>query len=206
MSNWIKVSFILILLYFPFFFLLLIPSNSILTRFRLEELQYEVCSKLPTSMKHIHFFQNHCNEKLTIAVIKPDGMHYEKEIMHMLIKENGFTVRKDKVVALDADKVREWYADKQDAPYFKDLLAYLTRDKLRVLQLSRINGIDYLRRVIGPTNPIVARHSYPKSIRAYYGKDIQENAIHASDSGESAEREFNLFFGDEEIVNTRHLS
>lgn len=176
-----------------------------LSKLRAEDIQYEVCSKVPNFLKHSPFFQNHCHEKLTLAVIKPDGMAYEKEIMHMLTKEGGFKIKKDKTLMLNADKVREWYADKQNAPYFKDLVAYLTRDKIRVLQLSRINGINYLRRLIGPTNPIIAQHEYPKSIRAYYGKDIQENAIHASDSEESAEKEFNLFFGNDEVVNTRHL-
>ncbi|KAI7899876.1 nucleoside diphosphate kinase [Cokeromyces recurvatus] len=129
----------------------------------------------------------------TVAVIKPDGMKHQKEILS-IIQDNGFKIIRDKILHISRVQVREWYADKQNEPYYPDLEAYLTRDKIRVLQLERPEAIESLRHLIGPTDPKKAQKLAPKSIRALYGTNIQENAIHASDSKISAEKEFSLLF------------
>lgn len=180
-----KISFVFILFYFPFIFLLLIPSNSIFLR--PHDLHLDICTKLKLSFV--------CEPpSVTLAVIKPDGMLYQDQIME-IIEQNGFQVIQDKTIQLSTEQVAEWYFDKQEASYFPSLVKYLTeRGPIRALQLQRIDAIKGLRRLIGPTNPNVARQSFPKSIRALYGMNIQENAIHASDSKESAEREIRLLF------------
>ncbi|KAG2214128.1 hypothetical protein INT46_001862 [Mucor plumbeus] len=120
-------------------------------------------------------------------------MPYQQDILSQL-QDHGFKIKYDKILNASTDQIKEWYFDKQDASYYPELEKYLTRSEIRVMQLWRIEAIPFLRQFIGPTNPIIARQLYPKSIRALYGTDIQENAIHASDSEESAEREFNIFF------------
>jgi nucleoside-diphosphate kinase len=131
---------------------------------------------------------------MTLAIIKPDGMLYEDQIME-IIQENGFKVLQDKtIMKLSDETISEWYFDKHEESYYPSLMEYLQRGPVRVLSLSRMNAIPTLRTLIGPTNPNLARQLFPKSIRAFYGTNIQENSIHASDSKASAEREYKLFF------------
>ena len=50
---------------------------------------------------------------------------------------------------------------------------------------------------MGHTDPKKAR---PGTLRFEYGENIGENAVHGSDSVESAQRELNLFFSENELV------
>jgi nucleoside diphosphate kinase len=188
MHDYVKVSFILVLFYFPFLFLLLVPTNSYLANITPTELHETLCSYLsPISILQ-------CKPpSMTIAVIKPDGMSHQQDIIDIL-KNHHFKTKYDKTLHLTPEQVAEWYYDKHDASYYPELVAYLTRSDIRVLQLTRIDAVAQLRKLIGPTDSVKARQLFPKSIRALYGTDMQENAIHASDSDLSAEREFNLFF------------
>ena len=49
---------------------------------------------------------------------------------------------------------------------------------------------------MGATNPENAKRESPKSLRASYGTSITKNAVHGSDSIDSAERELGFFFDD----------
>lgn len=181
----LKISTVIFLLYFPFFFLVLIPSNSIFLR--PHDLYVDMCTKLP--------FPYLCEApSTTLAIIKPDGMAHEKQILDM-IKGDGFKIKNDKrIEQLSLDQVSTWYFDKQNEAYYPSLVTYLQRGPVRVLTLERIEAVPQLRQLIGPTDPQKARHSHPRSVRALYGINIQENAIHASDSLASVERESDIFF------------
>jgi len=48
-----------------------------------------------------------------------------------------------------------------------------------------------MRELIGATNPADAR---PGTLRAMYGKSLQNNAVHGSDSPESAQKELEIAF------------
>ncbi|KAI8092027.1 nucleoside diphosphate kinase [Thamnidium elegans] len=152
----LKVAFVLVLFYFPFIFLALVPLV--------------------------------CQTSVTLAVIKPDGMAHQTEIIDTL-KNEGFKIVKDKTTQFSPEQVSVWYQDKVEESYYPSLVQYLTRGPIRILELERIKAVPKLRSLIGPTNPLLARQSFPKSIRALYGTNIQENTIHASDSEQSAERE-----------------
>jgi nucleoside-diphosphate kinase len=60
------------------------------------------------------------------------------------------------------------------------------------LRLTGDNAQPRLRQLVGATNPADAT---PGTVRAMYGKSLQENAVHASDSPESAARELGIIFG-----------
>jgi nucleoside-diphosphate kinase len=59
------------------------------------------------------------------------------------------------------------------------------------------NAIRVAREMMGKTNPAEAA---PGTIRGDFGLQVSMNVIHGSDSEESAEREINLFFKEEEIL------
>jgi hypothetical protein len=50
---------------------------------------------------------------------------------------------------------------------------------------------EYWRAVIGSTDPVEAAE---RTIRRKFGVNRRENAVHGSDSSESAERELSIFF------------
>jgi len=56
------------------------------------------------------------------------------------------------------------------------------------------DAIGKWREVVGPTDSAEARKSAPTSLRARFGKDNTENAVHGSDSVSSAAREIEFFF------------
>jgi nucleoside-diphosphate kinase len=64
------------------------------------------------------------------------------------------------------------------------------------LALEGPNSIQALRNLMGSTNPI---ESTPGSIRGDLGLSLGNNLIHGSDSEESAERELNIFFNENEL-------
>lgn len=63
------------------------------------------------------------------------------------------------------------------------------------MELVDNGAITGWRQFIGPTNSEVAKKDAPGSIRALFGTDGQRNAVHGSDSTQSAERELDFFFG-----------
>ena len=58
--------------------------------------------------------------------------------------------------------------------------------------VSGDDAVTRLRQLVGATNPANAN---PGSVRYVYGSSLQENAVHASDSDASAERELGIIFG-----------
>ena len=76
----------------------------------------------------------------------------------------------------------------------------MTSGEIYALKLRRENGIVSWRTLMGPTNAEQARKDSPNCIRALFGKNIQENATHGSDSPASAERECNFYFPNEQTL------
>jgi nucleoside-diphosphate kinase len=128
----------------------------------------------------------------TLALIKPDGMQNRDEIIQML-QESGFEIKDDIETTLSTQLVATWYSDKLEKPYYPDLERYMTSGPVQILRLSRRKGIKKLRQLVGPTDAS-GKKKYKNTIRGKFGKDIQQNAIHASDSKKSAKKEIGLFW------------
>ena len=58
------------------------------------------------------------------------------------------------------------------------------------------NAIAKHREIMGATNP---KDADKGTIRADFASSIDENAVHGSDSAESAKREISYFFSDDEV-------
>lgn len=135
------------------------------------------------------------NEKIneterTLAIIKPDGMPFQDEIVEM-ITLGGLTIVQDKTTYLDADVLKEHYAHIADKPFYPEVEAYMMRSEVRILVLEGVNAVATLRKLMGPTDSRLADEG---TIRNRFGTDKSENAIHGSDSVENAEIEINRFF------------
>lgn len=95
-----------------------------------------------------------------------------------------------------------FYGEHIGKPFFPNLQQFITSDVVVGMQLVSDNAIQGWRNFIGPTNTQKAQQEAPRSIRAVYGTDGTKNAVHGSDSIESAARELDIFFGDEKIMKS----
>lgn len=131
-------------------------------------------------------------KELTAFMIKPDatGRNEIGEILAM-VEKNGFVIEKMKMFTMDEEFVKEFYAEHVNKYFFDEHSAFMRSGKVVACVLSREDAIKKLRELVGDTESSKAA---PGTIRSIYGRTRGENAVHASDSPESAEREIRLLF------------
>lgn len=133
----------------------------------------------------------------TFVMIKPDAV--ERGLIGEIIsrfERKGFTIKALKMVKLRREKAEELYSVHRDKPFFNDLVEFVTRGPVVAMILEGDSAIDVVRTIIGSTD---GRKAAPGTIRGDFALSIQENVVHASDSQESFEREYKVFFSPEEI-------
>ncbi len=134
----------------------------------------------------------------TFVMIKPDGV--KRRLIGEVIsrfERKGFTIKALKMVKLDKEKAEQLYSVHRDKPFFNELVEFVTSGPVVAMVLEGESAISVVRTMIGSTD---GRKAAPGTIRGDYALDIQENVVHASDSGESFEREYRVFFSPEEIA------
>jgi len=97
---------------------------------------------------------------------------------------------------LDDELAGGFYAEHKERPFFKDLVGFMTSGPVMVQVLEGEGAVLKNRELMGATNP---KEADAGTIRADFAESIDANAVHGSDSLESAEREINYFFKAEEI-------
>ena len=129
----------------------------------------------------------------TLLLIKPDAVKVGNagNILAMLEGAGGFTVKALRMEHLTEESARRFYAVHKERPFYRELVEFMTSGPCIPMVLEKENAIPGLRDFIGATNPAEAREG---SIRERYGSNIQNNAVHASDSPESASQEIPHFF------------
>jgi nucleoside-diphosphate kinase len=131
----------------------------------------------------------------TFIMIKPEALKagIQGEIIDLLLK-NRFEITKMKQFSFNADRARRFYSMHEGKPFFEDLVAYITSGEVIGLELEREGAIKALRELIGAMDPADAAVG---TIRFMYGTDLRRNAVHASDSPQSAEKELAIVFGED---------
>lgn len=135
----------------------------------------------------------------TLTIIKPECVA-EKHIGDIIarIEKAGYQILGLKMVRLQKKDAEQFYLVHKDRPFYKELVAYMTSGKVVVMVLEKENCVDDFRGFIGATNPQEAADG---TIRKDFGKSIQFNCIHASDSPENAAKEVSFFFAEKEILD-----
>jgi len=131
----------------------------------------------------------------TFGFLKPNLVEagHAPKVLERLKKE-GFAVDQHCLMQLTIEQAKKFYGSKKDLPEFDELIKVMTQGPVLALQLTRKNAISHWKMCCGPTDPMQARWSHPKSLRALYGEDILRNACHASDDEKAAQREGYLVF------------
>jgi nucleoside-diphosphate kinase len=108
----------------------------------------------------------------------------------------GLSVVAMKMVHLSDEKAGGFYAEHKERPFFKDLVGFMTSGPVVVQVLEGEDAVAKNRDLMGATNP---KEAEAGTIRADFAETIDANAVHGSDSTESAAREVAYFFSDEEV-------
>lgn len=105
-----------------------------------------------------------------------------------------------KLMQISPELASKHYAEHAGKSFYNDLVSYITSAPVvaMVWQLDDENCVSLVRKVVGATKPSEAA---PGTIRGDFCSHTNHNIIHASDSDESAEREINLFFKPEELID-----
>lgn len=135
----------------------------------------------------------------TLSIIKPDAVaaNHIGGIIEM-IEASGLKVVALKMVRLSDEQASQFYIVHKDRPFYKDLVAYMSSGPVVVQVLEGPDAVSVYRNLMGSTNPSQAA---PNTIRAKFGKSIQNNAVHGSDSAENAKTEINFVFKSNEIYS-----
>ncbi|HEX7674534.1 MAG TPA: nucleoside-diphosphate kinase [Bdellovibrio sp.] len=136
----------------------------------------------------------------TFSIIKPNAMKKNAigDIVSMF-EANGLKIAAAKITVLTADKAGEFYAEHKARPFFGELVSFMTSGPVMLMCLQGEGAVLKNREIMGATDP---KKAAPGTIRSKFGDNVGENAVHGSDSVESAARELALFFEKREICNT----
>ena len=135
----------------------------------------------------------------TLSIIKPNAV--AKNVIgeiYSRFEKAGLKVVASKMLRLDDELAGGFYAEHRERGFFGDLIAFMTSGPVMVQVLEGEGAVLKNRELMGATNPADAEAG---TIRADFAVSIDANAVHGSDSVESAQREVSYFFKDEEICS-----
>ena len=135
----------------------------------------------------------------TLVLIKPDAFskHHSGDIIKRY-EDEGFSILGMKLLKMDKRLASIHYAEHIGRPYYEDLINFMTSGPIIAIVLAGENAIERVRKLHGKTNPAEAEQG---TIRKQFAENGRRNAVHASDSPESAEREIHIFFNETEILD-----
>lgn len=133
----------------------------------------------------------------TLSIIKPDavGKNHIGDIIAKFEK-NGLKIIAAKMVHLDQQRAKEFYAVHKERPFYMSLVDFMVTGPVLVMVLEGDNAINKNREIMGATDPTKADAG---TIRKQFANSIEENAVHGSDSSENAASEIKFFFNTNEI-------
>ena len=135
----------------------------------------------------------------TLSIIKPDAV--AKNVIGQIegrFEASGLKIVAMKMLQLDDELAGGFYAEHKERPFYRDLVGFMTSGPVVVQVLEGENAIAKNRELMGATNPQEAAGG---TIRADFAESIDANAVHGSDSSESAAREVAYFFQAAEICS-----
>lgn len=133
----------------------------------------------------------------TLSIIKPDavGQNMIGNIIEYFERE-GLSVVAVKMLHLTTEQAKTFYAVHKERPFFQELVEFMTSGPVLVMVLQGENAVARNREIMGATDPAQAT---PGTIRADFATSIDRNAVHGSDSLQTAKSEIAFFFKPNEI-------
>jgi len=133
----------------------------------------------------------------TLSIIKPDATRRNLTgLINAKFEKAGLKIIAQKRLQLSKSIAQKFYEVHKDRPFYNDLVNFMISGPVVVQVLNGENAVKLNREIMGATNPSEAD---PGTIRADFAETIDANAVHGSDSTDSAAREISYFFDDSKI-------
>ncbi len=133
----------------------------------------------------------------TFSIVKPDAV--SKNLIgkiYQRFEDAGLKIIASRMVHLTREQAGQFYAVHKERPFYNDLVEFMISGPVMVQVLEGEGAIAKNREIMGATNPAEAE---PGTIRADFADTVDENAVHGSDSPETAAQEIAFFFGEDQI-------
>lgn len=129
---------------------------------------------------------------ITFTMIKPSAVKagFTGKIIDRII-EAEYGIKAMKLVHLTKEQAGKFYEMHYGKPFYEELTTFMSSGPIVAAIVEKENAVEEFRKFIGATDPAKAEEG---TIRKLYGFSLGENAIHGSDSDESAAREASFFF------------
>lgn len=137
----------------------------------------------------------------TLSIIKPDAV--AKNVIGQIysrFESNNLKIVASKMRWLSRQEAEAFYAVHRERPFFKDLVDFMVSGPVQIQVLEGENAIMKNRELMGATDPKKAAKG---TIRADFAQSIDANAVHGSDSPETAAVEIAFFFPQMDIYAGR---
>ena len=128
----------------------------------------------------------------TLSIIKPDAV--AKNVIGKIysrFETNGLKVIAARMAWLSPQEAGEFYAVHKERSFFSELVDFMTSGPVMVQVLEGEDAIAKNRELMGATDP---KKAAPGTIRADFAESIDANAVHGSDSPDTACVEIAFFF------------
>ena len=135
----------------------------------------------------------------TLSIIKPDAV--KKKVIGKILarfESAGLRVVAARMMHLSRKQAEGFYAVHRGRPFFRDLVAFMISGPVLVQVLEGNNAIARNRDLMGATDPKKAARG---TIRADFAASIDANAVHGSDSPQTARTEIAYFFKSREVFS-----
>ena len=135
----------------------------------------------------------------TLSIIKPDAV--AKNVIGKIVsrfENDGLRIVASKMLRLSDAVAGGFYAEHAERPFYPALIEFMTSGPVVVQVLEGENAITRNRELMGATNP---QDADAGTIRADFASSIDANAVHGSDSAQSASREIAYFFAESELCD-----
>ncbi|HXH54667.1 MAG TPA: nucleoside-diphosphate kinase [Gammaproteobacteria bacterium] len=133
----------------------------------------------------------------TLSIIKPDAV--AKNVIGAIISRfegANLKVIAAEMVHLTQERAEAFYAVHKARPFFNDLVKFMISGPVFVQVLEGENAILKNRDIMGATNP---KDAAKGTIRADFADSIDANAVHGSDSSDTAKEEIAFFFTEQTL-------
>lgn len=115
-------------------------------------------------------------------------------------EQRGLKIVALKMRSMQAGQFSQLYQEHEGKPFYDDLVKFVRSGPCIFMLVDGPRAIDLIRHIIGDTDPLKAD---PGTIRADFSVSVTRNLIHASDSRESFEKEWPIFFSQSEVMEYR---
>ncbi|XP_069005431.1 nucleoside diphosphate kinase, mitochondrial [Embiotoca jacksoni] len=135
----------------------------------------------------------------TLVAVKPDGV--QRRLVGQIIQRfehRGFKLVGLKMLQVSEALLSQHYCQLRTKPFYPSLLHYMTSGPVVVMVWEGHNIVQVSRTMVGHTNPAEAQAG---TIRGDFSFHVSRNVVHASDSPEGAQREIQLWFEGEDLLN-----